>query len=152
MSTEAARGRVVGFIAIGALVALVGIAYFSGRETPPPPPAGPETPGVALPGPAAGSPAVPAPPAAGQAPAASSSGGVVTAVLDDIALSPKARLLAERFRCVCGCNDLLSVCTCNKTPGSRDMKQYLQQLVDEGKGTTEIEKAMVARYGPDVLP
>ena len=67
-------------------------------------------------------------------------------------LTPQARLLAERLVCVCGCDDILATCTCTETPGSRDMKKYLQQLVDEGKNPLEVENAMVARYGEAVRP
>ena len=77
---------------------------------------------------------------------------MVTAAFEDVALSPQARVLAERIKCVCGCNDQLSICTCKKTPGSQDMKKYLQELVNAGKTPGEIESAMVARYGPKALP
>jgi len=149
MSREAARGRIVGFIAIGALAALVGVAYFTGRERPAPGAA--DAPDAAASRPAAG--AAPAAPGADDVlPEAGSRDGVVTAVADTIVLNPRARLLAERFKCVCGCNDILSTCTCSKTPGSRDMKLYLQQLVDEDRSPAEIQSAMVERYGGDVLP
>src|SRR5262249_39785561 len=81
-----------------------------------------------------------------------SSRGMITASFEDVALSPQARVLAERIKCVCGCNDPLVICTCKKTPGSQDMKKYLQELVDAGKTPGEIESAMVARYGPKALP
>ena len=54
--------------------------------------------------------------------------------------------------CVCGCGDILSTCSCLKTPGSRDMKQMLQRLVDEGKSPAEIKTEMVAAYGQAALP
>jgi len=79
-------------------------------------------------------------------------GSPITARLEDVNLSPQARLMAEKLICVCGCNDILATCTCSETPGSRDMKKYLQTLVDEGKTPTEVESAMVARYGDTVLP
>ena len=44
-------------------------------------------------------------------------------------LSPQARVASERYRCICGCNDPLSECTCTRTPGSEDMKRNLQDLV-----------------------
>lgn len=61
-------------------------------------------------------------------------------------------MLAERYMCVCGCGDILSVCSCLKTPGSRDMKQLLQRLVDEGKSPSEIKNEMVAVYGQAAIP
>lgn len=79
-------------------------------------------------------------------------GQTITAQAEDVALSPQARLLAERFMCVCGCGDILSTCSCLQTPGSRDMKQLLQRLVDEGKSPSEIRTEMVAVYGQAALP
>src|SRR5262245_9716379 len=68
-----------------------------------------------------------------------------------IHLTPEASIIAERYHCVCSCNDPLTVCTCSKTPGSRDMKQYVQELVNQKKSGKEIDAAMAARYGPNVL-
>lgn len=79
-------------------------------------------------------------------------GQTIEAQVEDVALTPQARLLAERFMCVCGCGDILSTCSCLKTPGSRDMKQLLQRLVDEGKSPSEIKTEMVAVYGQAALP
>ena len=150
---DAAKRRVAGYVALAVLVGLVGIAWLSGR------PAGPSTPS---------SPQTAAPPATSLSvpttvelpqkgltetvPPIAPRGTEIVARLDDVTLSPQARLMAERFVCVCGCKDILSTCTCNETPGSRDMKQYVQQLVTEGKSPAEIEAAMVARYGEKVLP
>ena len=79
-------------------------------------------------------------------------GQTIEAQAEDVMLSPPARLLAERYMCVCGCGDILATCSCNKTPGSRDMKQLLQKLVDEGKSPSEIKTEMVAVYGQAALP
>ena len=68
-----------------------------------------------------------------------------------VRLSPEASIIAERYRCVCSCNDLLNVCTCSKTPGSRDMRLYVQELVNAKKTGQEIDAAMVSRYGSGVL-
>jgi hypothetical protein len=68
-----------------------------------------------------------------------------------IRLSPEASIAAERYRCICSCNDPLNVCTCTRTPGSRDMKTYVQELVNQKKSGKEIDAAMIARYGAGVL-
>jgi len=96
------------------------------------------------------------PPAAGAAPAqagepAAPEKGTPIAAQIPIHLTPEASIIAERYRCVCSCNDPLNVCTCSKTPGSRDMRQYVQELVNEKKSGKEIDAAMVSRYGPTVL-
>lgn len=66
-------------------------------------------------------------------------------------LSPEARIMTERYRCVCGCDDRLSVCTCQNTPGSRDMKAYVEELVSAGRSIRDIDQAMIERYGKQVL-
>jgi len=98
----------------------------------------------------------PAPPPAAAAPAqagepAAPEKGTAIAAQIPVHLTPEASVIAERYRCVCSCNDPLNVCTCSKTPGSRDMRQYVQELVNEKKSGKEIDAAMVSRYGPTVL-
>ena len=66
-------------------------------------------------------------------------------------LTPEASIVAENYRCVCGCPDRLSVCTCDKPKGSNEMKAYLQGLVNGKKTRAEIDSAMAAKYGPAVL-
>lgn len=66
-------------------------------------------------------------------------------------LTPEASIVAENYRCVCGCPDRLSVCTCDKPSGSNEMKAFLQGLVNDKKTRAEIDAAMVAKYGPEVL-
>lgn len=68
-----------------------------------------------------------------------------------IRLSPEASIVAERYRCICSCNDPLNVCTCTRTPGSRDMKTYVQELVNQKKSGKEVDAAMIAKYGAGVL-
>jgi cytochrome c-type biogenesis protein CcmH/NrfF len=68
-----------------------------------------------------------------------------------VKLSPEAQIAAERYRCVCGCNDPLSVCTCTQTPGSIDMKQFVQDQVDLKKSPADIDRAMVEKYGAGAL-
>ena len=76
---------------------------------------------------------------------ASGQGTPITAV--SVSLTPEAQIASERYRCICSCNDPLSVCTCTRTPGSIDMKEYVQELVNQKKTPGEIDAAMVARYG-----
>ncbi len=157
MSAESTRSRMIGFAALGALILLASFAFYSGGSgsaTPPPDPtqADPAPPAVSR-GAAevADLPPVP-PPDLTQSIPEVGAGTTITAVASDIALSPQARLLAERFQCVCGCGDILSTCSCEKIPGSRDMKALLQKLVDEGRTPGEIRDEMIATYGPSVIP
>lgn len=93
--------------------------------------------------------------AAAQEPGASATGapvaGTPIAAPLPVRLSPEASIVAERYRCICSCNDPLNVCTCTRTPGSRDMKTYVQELVNQKKSGKEVDAAMIARYGAGVL-
>jgi len=123
-------------IVAGAVVLIGLVAFALYRNGHPAPPGAPAAPA-----------ATPAPsPAGDNAPP----GTPITAPVP-VRLSPEASIIAERYRCVCSCNDLLNVCTCTKTPGSHDMRQYVQSLVDQKKSAAEIDAAMVARYGAGVL-
>ncbi len=139
-----AKGQIVGFAALGVLLFLVAVAFVSSREG-----SGTALPEVDL---GAGSSALPSPSLTESLPVVQEPGATVSAEIETIVLSPQASLLAERFQCVCGCGMILGECTCSKIPGSRDMKQYLQQLVDEAKSPSDIESAMIARYGTGVIP
>ncbi len=86
------------------------------------------------------------------APAGIPPAGAVSARVSEVVLSPRAQVYAEKFKCACGCGHYLAECFCQNTPGSIDMKQYLQSLVDQGLTPGEVEEAMVERYGPGVLP
>jgi hypothetical protein len=68
-----------------------------------------------------------------------------------VRLSPEASILAERYRCVCGCNDTLSVCTCRNPKGSEDMKKALQDLVDKAGTPDSIDAAMAEQFGAAAL-
>ncbi len=140
------KGQIVGFLALGAVIFLVAVAFYSART-------GNTTtsPSISFDAslPVEGA---PPPPKLTESIPDIRAGRNISATINDVSLSPQASLLAERFRCVCGCNDILAECTCSETPGSRDMKQYLQELVDGGKTPAEVEGAMVARYGAAALP
>lgn len=93
----------------------------------------------------AGAPAAPAAKAAGPP-----AGALVATI--PVALSPKAAIIADRFNCLCGeCSDTLGACTCTRDAGSSEMKATLEKLVAEKKTLSEVEAAMVAKYGPKVL-
>jgi cytochrome c-type biogenesis CcmH protein len=66
-------------------------------------------------------------------------------------LTPEAAILAERYRCICGCNDNLSVCTCKNPNGSEDMKKYVQDLATQGKSPEEADQAMEEKFGAAAL-
>ena len=116
--------------AVAGLVLLVGIVGFAlvRRQDPQPARPQPET----------------------EQPAATADSTMIKAEVS-VVLSPEARIMTERYRCVCGCEDRLSVCTCDNTPGSRDMKAYVEELVSARKSIPEVDRAMVERYGELVM-
>jgi len=83
--------------------------------------------------------------------APASPAGSVEVSISDVILSAPAKIQAEKFKCVCGCNMTLAECNCQKTPGGLEMKQFLQSLVDRGLSPADIERAMVEKYGPAVI-
>lgn len=135
-SAPARPPRTVNIAALAGAVLLIGLVSFAvyRRSHPAGAPAG---------GPEAGGATAPV--------AAGSEEGTEISAPVPIHLSPEASIVAERYRCICGCNDPLNVCTCTRTPGSRDMKLYVQQLVNDKKPPAEIDALMVDRYGEAVL-
>jgi len=115
--------------AVAGLVLLVGIVGFAlvRRQSPPSPP-----------------------PQAEALPPAAADSTLIKAEVPAL-LSPEARIMTERYRCVCGCEDRLSVCTCENIPGSRDMKAYVEELVGAGRSIRDIDQAMIERYGEQVM-
>jgi len=88
--------------------------------------------------------------AGGEASSSPAPGTPITAIVP-YHLSPEASIVAERYRCVCGCAELLNVCTCSKTPGSNDMKRTLQDLVNRRLAPEQIDQEMSGRFGAGVL-
>ena len=151
---EPVANRPVPMAAIAGAIILVGLVAFAlyrrGLTTPAAAPqAEPSAPAAApAPGPAGATPAEGAAPAAGGAAAPQ---GTTIATPVPTRLSPEASVLAERYRCVCGCNLTLSVCTCRNDKGSEDMKKALNALVDQHKSPAEADQAMTAQFGPVAL-
>jgi hypothetical protein len=148
--SEPAQNRPVPMAAIAGAIILVGLVAFAlyrrGLTAPTAtPPAEPSAP-AAAPAPEPAAAAAPAPGDAASAPQ-----GTSIAAQVPTRLSPEASVLAERYRCVCGCNLTLSVCTCRNDKGSEDMKKALNVLVDQHKSPAEADQAMAAQFGPVAL-
>jgi len=92
-----------------------------------------------------------APAAGGTAPDGAAATGTVIAAQPPVRLSPEAAILAERYRCVCGCNDTLTVCTCKLPRGSDEMKKVVQEMATAGTSPERADQAMAEKYGPGVL-
>lgn len=93
-----------------------------------------------------------APAAAATGPDTAADGkGAIIAAQPPVRLSPEAAILAERYRCVCGCNDTLTVCTCKLPKGSDEMKKVVQEMAAGGLSPERADQAMLEKYGPGVL-
>jgi hypothetical protein len=69
-----------------------------------------------------------------------------------VLLSSKAAIVADRYNCLCGeCSDTLGKCTCARDQGSNEMKATLNRLAAEKKSVSEIDSAMIEKYGSKVL-
>jgi hypothetical protein len=135
---EAPAPRSMPMAAVAGAIVLIGLVAFGlyrRNATLPAPDAPPEA-------------APAATPAAGEAGTADP--GAIKAQLP-IRLTPEASILAERYRCVCGCNDTLSVCTCRNDRGSEEMKGFLQKLVTDGTTPEKADAAMAEKFGTECL-
>ncbi len=118
-----------------------GAAQSIGTSTPAtqPPPDDPDAP--------RGAPAAREQPAPAETPAT----GTPIVAQAPMRLSPEANIMAERYRCVCGCNDPLGLCTCRLSRGSEEMKTALKALTDQHLLPEEIDRAMTATFGAAAL-
>ena len=132
--------RTVPMAAIAGAIVLIGLVTFAlyRRNSAPAGGAAPET--------------APAPaPDASDATAEGAPPGTMISATPPIRLTPEASILAERYRCICGCNDTLSLCTCKNPSGSEEMKTFLQSQVATRKTPAAIDQAMLERFGPACL-
>jgi len=66
-----------------------------------------------------------------------------------VAYSEEAEALFDRLNCLCGaCDDTLAECDCGQ---ARQMKGYVDSLVESGISTSEVMDKVVEKYGLEVL-
>lgn len=66
-----------------------------------------------------------------------------------VAYSAGAEALFASLNCLCGtCNDTLAECNC---PDARQMKGYVDSLVETSSSESEVMDKVVEKYGPEVL-
>jgi hypothetical protein len=148
-ASPVAAPRTVPMAAVAGAIVLLGLVAFGlyrRHQTVPAAPA--PTPSALAPG-AEEAAGAAGEPAAGAAPGSQAPTPITASA--PIRLSPEASILAERYRCVCGCNDTLSLCTCRNPRGSEEMKGYLQDLAAKKTSPAEADAAMAARFGAAAL-
>jgi cytochrome c-type biogenesis protein CcmH/NrfF len=66
-----------------------------------------------------------------------------------VAYSAEAKELFASLKCLCGtCDDTLAKCNCGQ---ARQMKGYVDSLVESGISTSEVMDKVVEKYGLEVL-
>lgn len=66
-----------------------------------------------------------------------------------VAYSSEAEALFASLNCLCGtCNDTLAKCECGQ---ARQMKGYVDSLVETSTSKSEVMDRVVEKYGPEVL-
>jgi len=59
--------------------------------------------------------------------------------------------IVKELNCICGCKMELLPCTCEELRGSKEIKHFVQTLVDEGLLKSEVVGRVVEKYGQAVL-
>ena len=66
-----------------------------------------------------------------------------------VAYAAEAEALFASLNCLCGtCNDTLAECNC---PDARQMKGYVDSLVETSTSESEVIDKVVEKYGPEIL-
>ncbi len=68
-----------------------------------------------------------------------------------IELSSRTIEITKELNCICSCKMELLPCTCDELKGSKEIKAFVQTLVDEGLSRSEALGRLVEKYGQDVL-
>lgn len=72
--------------------------------------------------------------------------------LSGVKLNPEAIEIVRELNCICGkCQMELLTCTCEELNGSRELKIFVQKLVDDGLSKSEAIAHLVERYGQGIL-
>lgn len=66
-------------------------------------------------------------------------------------VSSRAMEIIRELNCICGCKMELLPCTCEESRGSKEIKQFVQTLVDEGLSKSAVVGRVVEKYGQAVL-
>ena len=68
-----------------------------------------------------------------------------------IDLSSRVIEIVKELNCICSCKMELLPCTCDDLKGSKEIKAFVQTLVDEGLSRSEALGRLVEKYGQSVL-
>jgi len=68
-----------------------------------------------------------------------------------IDLGSEAIKIVEELNCICGCKMELLPCTCDEPRGSREIKQFVQRMVNQGLSKPKVIERVVEIYSQDIL-
>lgn len=71
--------------------------------------------------------------------------------LSRVNLSSMALEVIKELNCICDCKMELLPCTCDEPRGSKEIKQFVQALIEEGLPKSEVIARTVKKYGQAVL-
>ena len=66
-------------------------------------------------------------------------------------LDSKAMEIVQELNCICGCKMELATCTCEDAKGSKEIKLFVQDLVNQEFPRTETLKRLEEKYGKSVM-
>lgn len=66
-------------------------------------------------------------------------------------LSAQAEEIIRELNCVCGCKMELSPCVCEDVRGSKEIKQFVQELINRGLSKSKVIEQAVEKYSKDIL-
>lgn len=66
-------------------------------------------------------------------------------------LSPEALQVVKELNCICGCRMELLPCTCDEPRGSKEIRLFVQGLVDKGLSKPDVIERVVEKYSSAVL-
>lgn len=59
--------------------------------------------------------------------------------------------IVKELNCICGCKMELLPCTCEEPRGSKEIKQFVQRLVNQGLSKPKVIERVVEKYSQDIL-
>lgn len=66
-------------------------------------------------------------------------------------LSAQAEEIIRELNCVCGCKMELSPCICEDARGSKEIKRFVQELINQGLSKSKVIEQVVEKYSKDIL-
>lgn len=66
-------------------------------------------------------------------------------------LASEAVEIIKELNCICGCKMELLPCSCGEPRGSKEIKMFVRELVNQGLSKPEVIERAVEKYSKDIL-